>query len=195
MSIRVTFYLITLLIVFTACKLNVAKLDVTENDHTLTEQADSTKLTLIDREGEKPETRYSMPHQQTSQNATEELVNKLANWAFALDGVYEQPSQISLPGARALWLEEDVEVVNREALLIGREFAHFHPMPDGSIHLMLSLDDAKELVDKGWGEYHPMVADGRIPAHLVMVFGPRNDDEVEVIKTIILASYHFAIGY
>ena len=79
--------------------------------------------------------------------------------------------------------------------MVGREFAHFHPMPDGSMHLMLSLDDAKEMVDRGWGEYHPMVADGRIPAHLVMVFGPRNDDEVEVIKTIILASYHFAVGW
>ena len=38
----------------TACKLNLATFDVSENDNSLTQQTDSTKLTLIDREGEKP---------------------------------------------------------------------------------------------------------------------------------------------
>lgn len=149
---------------------------------------------LPQREGDKPETLYSMPHKQLSQNATKDLANKLADWAFKLEGVYEQQSAISLPGARALWLLDDVQVAHPEAFIIGREFAHFHPEPDFSMHMSMSLEDAKEVVDKGWGEYHPMVKEGRWAANLIMVFGPRNDEELETVKTIIKASYHFATG-
>ena len=76
----------------------------------------------------------------------------LASWAFSLEGVREEPSGISVPGARALVLIESVSG-NRDAFMIGREFAHIHPEPlGGSLHLKLKEDDASEVIEKGWGE-------------------------------------------
>ena len=46
-----------------------------------------------------------------------------------MPGVEERPSAISVPGARAMGLSEGVPTGPREAFMIGREFAHIHPLP------------------------------------------------------------------
>jgi hypothetical protein len=46
---------------------------------------------------------------------------------LALPGVEELPSAISVPGARALWQQENVPAGPQEAFMIGREFAHMMP--------------------------------------------------------------------
>ncbi len=60
---------------------------------------------------------------------------------FLIPGVEERESQLSLPGARALWLADDVELARPEVLQSGREFGHIHP--DGSLHLWLPVERAK----------------------------------------------------
>jgi hypothetical protein len=55
-------------------------------------------------------------------------------------------SVISVPGARALWLDYSLHAGPPEAFLIGREFAHLHPGADHSLHAMLPPDHAE-----GWG--------------------------------------------
>jgi len=65
------------------------------------------------------------------------MVEELAQRVFALAGVEERPSAISVPGARALWLREELPTGPQEAFMIGREFAHIHPIPDGSLHAAL----------------------------------------------------------
>ena len=73
------------------------------------------------------------------------------------------------------------------------EFAHIHPSPDpGSMHLTLSATDATHVIDQGWGEDHYLVTQGRWPKGLVMIFSPRNDEELEQVKTIVAKSYEFA---
>ena len=46
----------------------------------------------------------------------------------------EEPSRISVPGARALALAPTEPTGPPEAFLIDREFAHLHPAPDHSLH-------------------------------------------------------------
>ncbi len=84
---------------------------------------------LPNRSGSRPKTTPTNPHMQLEQNPQREVVEELARRVFALPGVEERPSAISVPGARALWLREDVPAGSREAFMIGREFAHIHPMP------------------------------------------------------------------
>ncbi|MEM9079414.1 MAG: hypothetical protein AAGC74_01840 [Verrucomicrobiota bacterium] len=111
-----------------------------------------------------------------------------------MSGVLNQPSGISVPGSRALVIEDRIEA-NLEAFMIGREFAHIHPDPDrGSMHAKLSPDDAQEVVQKGWGENHYLVSQGQYPEGLVMLFSPRNKAELETIQSIVKRSYEFAIG-
>ena len=146
------------------------------------------------RTGDGPKTTNSMPHSQLDQNTSKEMVDKLAEWAFSLKAVEEHPSAISLPGARALWLRHGYDIADRAALIIKREFAHIHPLPDGSMHMMLPENIAKRVIESGWGEYHPLVHSGNAPPTLLMVFGPRNDEELETLKKIVRESYRFASG-
>ncbi len=128
---------------------------------------------------------------QLDQTASDDILEDLTRWAFSLDGIVEQPSRASLPGARALTVAADMPA-RQEAMIVGREFAHIHPQPTGgSLHLRLAPDHAKEVVDEGWGEYHPLALEGTVP-NLVMVYAPRTDDDLGVVKIIISAAVAYA---
>ena len=73
---------------------------------------------------------------------------------------------------RALTVASEL-AANRQAMIVGREFAHIHPQPNGggSLHLRLPPDQALEVVDRGWGEWHPFAVDGTMPG-MVLVYAP-----------------------
>ena len=104
---------------------------------------------LPKRSGSRPRTTPTNPHTQLEQNPQPEMVEELAQRIFTLPGVEERPSAISVPGARALWLREDVPAGPQEVFMVGREFAHIHPMPDGSLHAALPPETAQEAIRKG----------------------------------------------
>jgi hypothetical protein len=146
------------------------------------------------RPGPRPTTTPTNPHTQLDQQPTGSAQRELLAAAlFALPGVVEVPSRISVPGARALWLQEG-GAGPPEAFLIGSEFAHLHPGADQSLHAMLPPALAEEAIAAGWAEPHPMAALGFIPGTAVMVYAPRDDAEREVVEGLIRASYAFARG-
>ena len=104
---------------------------------------------LPERSGPRPSTTPSNPHTQLEQNPEPRIVEELARRVFALPDVEERPSMISVPGARALWLKEGVPAGPSEAFMIGREFAHIHPMPDGSLHACLPPELVREAIEAG----------------------------------------------
>jgi phospholipase/carboxylesterase len=53
--------------------------------------------------------------------------------------------------------------------------------------LVLPAELAHEVVEKGWGEPHPVSAS-------MTVYGPRDEAELEVVWRLLLASYRFALG-
>ena len=109
-------------------------------------------LALPLRTGEPPLVTEGIPHIQLTQTATDEMFARLSAWAFTLDGVVDQPSRASLPGAKALTVSPDVPI-SVDAIIVGREFAHIHPQSSGggSLHLRLPTDQASEVVEGGWG--------------------------------------------
>jgi len=149
---------------------------------------------LPKRSGSRPRTTPTNPHTQLEQNPQPEMVEELAQGVFALPGVEERPSAISVPGARALWLREDVPAGAQEAFMIGREFAHIHPMPDGSLHAALPPEVAQEAIVKGWAEQHPMARMGYIPQNVVMIYAPRDAQEIEVVAGLVVEAYRYASG-
>lgn len=144
---------------------------------------------LPQRTGEPPQTNPAMPHQQLSQNATSELQEKLFERIAALDGIVVGPSHVSVPGARAFHLDTDHATGPPEAFLVGTEFAHLHPSYDGSLHLVLPEPLAREVIAKGWGEFHPLVAQGVMPPTNLMVFGPRDEGELDTVLKIVRAAH------
>jgi hypothetical protein len=149
---------------------------------------------LPKRSGSRPRTTPTNPHTQLEQNPEPEMVEELARRVFALHGVEERTSAISVPGARALWLREELSAGPREAFMIGREFAHIHPMPDGSLHAALPPEGAQEAIRKGWAEQHPVARMGYIPQNVVMIYGPRDAEEIEVVAGLVVEAYSYASG-
>ena len=149
-------------------------------------------LSLTSRNGRRPRTTSRLPHSQLDQHGPDEVIDKLHEFCFSFPGVKNEHSTISVPGARAMVMHEAHEC-NHDAFMIGREFAHIHPHPDnGSMHLQLPKADAIEVIRKGWGEDHYLVTLGQLPKGLVMVFSPRDVDELEVVKKIVTRSYAYA---
>lgn len=149
-------------------------------------------FTLSPRPGPAPAVTSGVPHIQLDQTSSDELIETLSTRAFSLEGVLEQPSRASLPGALALTVAPDLSI-RREAVIVGREFGHIHANPNGggSLHLRLPADQANEVVDKGWGVWHPFAIDGSVP-NLLMIYAPRTDDDLTAVMTIIEAAVTFA---
>jgi hypothetical protein len=151
----------------------------------------STSLPI--RAGDRPRTTPTNPHTQLDQQPSDpRWIAELARRVFALPGVVEEPSRISVPGARALVLGPNEPTGPPEAFLIGREFAHLHPAPDHSLHAMLPTETVADAVAAGWAEPHPVALRGLIPRNAVMLFAPRDEAELDVIERLVRASYVFA---
>jgi hypothetical protein len=79
----------------------------------------------------------------------------------------------------------------------GGEICHVHPS-DGSLHLTLHPADAKVLLERRWGERHPLARGGWcrrfVPKEFVLVYAPRDQAEVEVIMGIVAASIWWVSG-
>ncbi|MBO9409638.1 hypothetical protein J7399_19530 [Shimia sp. R9_1] len=153
-----------------------------------------SSLNLPDRQGPAPKTLGQLPHSQLTQHGPDDIVDALHAWCFALPNISNENSRISVPGSRALILEDGV-AGNHAAFMIGREFAHIHPKPDnGSMHLVLPTEDVAEIKRTGWGEDHYLVSQGQWPVGLVMIFSPRDENELSTVKQIVGRSYEFATG-
>jgi hypothetical protein len=145
------------------------------------------------RSGSRPRTTPSNPHTQLDQQPSDSrLVEELARRVFALPGVVEAPSRISVPGARALMLAPGEPVGPPEAFMVPGEFAHVHPAPDHSLHAMLPLDLAAAAIEAGWAEPHPVARMGLIPHTAVMLYAPRDEAELDVVEALVRASHAFA---
>lgn len=155
---------------------------------------DESARPLPDRRGPRPQTTPTNPHMQLDQLPPGRVLAGLTELLFKLPGVQEQPSAISVPGARALWLEPDDARGPRDAFLVGREFAHLHPPPEGSLHVALPPTLVPEAIARGWAETHPVARLGLIPGNVVMLYAPRNDAEVALILRLVRAALSFARG-
>lgn len=47
------------------------------------------------------------------------------------------------------------------------------------------------MVDEGWGEYHPFAIDGSVP-NLIMVYAPRDAEDLNSVQAIIEVAVAFA---
>jgi hypothetical protein len=77
------------------------------------------------------------------------------------------------------------------------EIVHVHHS-DRSMHMNLHPEDAKAVLEMGWGERHPLARGGwmkaYVPREFVMVYAPRDRSELDVICRIIEAAAFWVIG-
>ncbi|KAK2616413.1 hypothetical protein QQS21_000655 [Conoideocrella luteorostrata] len=69
------------------------------------------------------------------------------------------------------------------------EMIHVHPA-DGSTHLILSLEDSRSVIERGWGQRHRL--SGRwLGWGYTLVYAPRNQDEFELWKNVTCAAARY----
>ena len=153
--------------------------------------AEPVQPPIPQRAGPRPATLRGMPHMQIGVQPVPEVNAELFRRAFSLSGVQNRPTIISMPGARALWLDENVRLAHPELIVAGREFSHIHP--DGSMHLTLPVERAREAIAAGWAEAHPIAQQIGVDG-MVLVYTPRTFDELEVLWTLVLDAYCHVTG-
>lgn len=149
--------------------------------------------TLPRRRGPRPQVQHRIPQSQVSDQAPQELQDALFARISALPGVTSGQSRISVPGARGLVAEQAAGPEDAFLVPGAKEFAHQHPSHDGSLHLALPLALAGDAVAQGWAQVHPL-AGVRLTPGFVMVYGPRDEAELEVVAAVVEASHAYAHG-
>ncbi|GEL22624.1 hypothetical protein PSU4_15780 [Pseudonocardia sulfidoxydans NBRC 16205] len=147
------------------------------------------------RAGEPPETTTGVPQHQTSQNGPADLADALWQRIAALDGVSTGPTKVGVEGTQALLLDRAASTAPDDAFVLPAdgEFAHQHPAPDHSLHVALPAELAYDAVGKGWAVPHPL-AGVRVSAGMVLVPGPRDAAELEIVAGIVAAAQRHASG-
>ena len=149
------------------------------------------------RVGQPPNVADGIPHQQFNQNAPEAMQEALMASIVDLPGIRIAETQFSLRGSQGWRLEEDSALGPEDAFITteSREFGHLHQPMEGSMHMLLPTRFAAVALGKGWGVIHPLSPDisGENSEYL-MIFGPRDEGELETIWIIAQISYYYARG-
>ena len=151
------------------------------------------KFNLPERTGETPQIGQTPPQLQFSDKSPRDIYQKFHDWMFStFPKVRKEPTRISVPSSIAMWLDENEDVGHIDAFMPpsgGREFTHVHL--DGSFHTVVGTDVENEIIAKKWGVRH-MYYDRGVKE--VLVYAPRNEEEVEIVKSIVVKSYEYATG-
>ncbi|MGL4404543.1 MAG: luciferase family protein [Notoacmeibacter sp.] len=147
---------------------------------------------LPKRVGQKPRTTTTNPHQQYDQFATPAALQAALDAVKDLAGVRLGNSMRAPYGTIGLFVDDGKGP--SDAFMLGREFAHFHPIPDGSLHLTLPTGIREDAINAGWAEPHPLAGYPTVSKQIVLLFAPRTDEEAKVIASLVKASWAYALG-
>jgi NADPH:quinone reductase-like Zn-dependent oxidoreductase len=145
------------------------------------------------RRGARPTTTgREIPHDQLDQFSPSGIREALVAAARQLDGVFTGPSQVSEPASLALRLREPT----------GPWEAFLHPSPDefghihraGFLHLTVPTAWVAPLIEAGWAEPHPISRRPEWPDTIIMLYAPRDQEELAVAIEVLHASYRQAVG-
>jgi phospholipase/carboxylesterase len=150
---------------------------------------------LPQRSGRLPSVSFEIPQRQLDQNAPLELQERVFGHVAGLPAVSTQASAISVPGARAFVLDHADAAGTPDSFIVRRagEFAHLHPGYDGSLHVTLPQPYAADVIAKGWGVTHPL-AGVRLAPGMVLLFGPRDEQELATVTAVLDEAHAFATG-
>lgn len=151
---------------------------------------------LPTRCGPRPRVTPCAPHEQLDQFPAESLTPALLARVQALDGVRLGTSLRAPPGTVGFFLP-DVDPngtqQDEEVFMLGQEFAHVHPQPDGSLHLMMAEPFRSQALRAGWVEAHPLAGRPTVPRGLVLAYAPRDAAELDVVMDFVTAAWRRAV--
>ncbi|KAH8601250.1 hypothetical protein B0O99DRAFT_502137 [Bisporella sp. PMI_857] len=155
---------------------------------------------LPDR-GPRPEMlKWMAPNRQASQltgddmhkllaHAMSELAKEHSNHVVVKTSVLEKAGD-------AILLHDNIATPHTIAKKMKREIAHVHAGPGSgeySIHTAPSPIDCKKIIEAKWGE-RMTLAGTLMPQEYLIIYTPRNETELAVVRSIVDASIRFMTG-
>ncbi len=136
---------------------------------------------------------YPVPHRQLDQLPSDS--ERVALRQIFDRAVAENPLQVEY--ALSHWEKRHPAIRRRATCDLGApsfgEIAHIHPS-DHSMHMILSPRDAIAAIEAGWGERHGLAGVALdLPVNYVMVYAPRGEDDLAVIKQLLEAAIQYAL--
>lgn len=151
---------------------------------------------LAPRRGTRPRTTPHAPHSQVDQILPRAERHALSQALIArlspLDGVRLAGSYRAPPGTVGLHLDPACARTHERAFLLGHEFAHVHVEDDGSLHAILPEPLRTEAMAAGWAEPHPFAGQPTVSPDTVMIYAPRDEDEVTTVAELVRRSWENA---
>ena len=151
-------------------------------------------LALPARVGARPRTRMALPHMQLDQWPPAEIAQQLVDLALSIPGTRAKQSRMAFPSSLALCLRDDFADGPPDAFIDNHEFCLLHSLPGASIHLTLPREVRDSVIQLGWAEQHPGARAGIIPQTVVMLYAPRDSEELRIAFQLICASSRLAKG-
>lgn len=153
----------------------------------------SASTALPARPGPPPAYTRSNPQTQLDQQPDHPLSAALIAAVRTWPGVALGHSLRAPPGTVGFFLDTPSEQPP-EAFLLGREFAHVHPYPDHSLHMVLPDPLRGEAIAKGWAVPHHLAGATSVSPYTVLVFAPRDAAELAVVTALVEGAFSFARG-
>jgi Family of unknown function (DUF5519) len=135
-----------------------------------------------------------VPHRQLDQLPGAEMKRKIVNLFDAaverMEDVVEYQLSHFEKRHPAITLKSELPR-HADATASRGEIAHIHPS-DGSMHMIFGPADAVTVIERGWGESHPLAGVTMdLPATYLLIYPPRDREELAVTKLLLDA----AIGH
>jgi hypothetical protein len=146
---------------------------------------------LPHRRGRRPVTVLGPLHVQCSGHGDERTLRDLVNDVIAWPDVEAGPSPDGRADVVSLQIGEEVATGDPSVFITGREFGRVL-FGSPTIYLTLPTSWAHRAVVRGWAEPHFSSSFGLMPLGVMVVYTPRDEDEVAVCRSLFRVSYNFS---
>ena len=154
--------------------------------------------TIPERRGSRPKTGWHFfPHRQLDRypNPTvrQRLVEIFDKHAAANTNLVEVTISPRERSNDAIVIKSSLPAPHPVAKKALREIAHWHHL-DHSMHMIMAPQDCKLVIERGWGERHPASGSFMLVKEQILIYAPRDEEELEVIERLLLASIGYMTG-
>jgi hypothetical protein len=146
------------------------------------------------RLGLPPQVMPCAPQGQLDQLPPEQFKAVLLERLRDLAGVTFASSQRAPYGTIGLHLKDQETLGREHAFLIDQEFAHVHPDEDSSMHMILPEPVRSQAIAAGWALPHPLAGKPTVSPDTVLVYAPRNQEELETVAQLTRVAWLNARG-
>jgi hypothetical protein len=134
---------------------------------------------------------HPIPHRQIDQIASAEMKRRIVSTFDAAVERMEEYVEYKLSHFEkrhpAITLKSDIARRGHATASRG-EIAHVHPS-DGSMHMIFDPCDAVAVIERGWGESHPLAGVAMdLPDTYLLIYPPRDRDELPITSLLLDAA-------